>query len=75
MTFIEDSPLGLVICSALLALGFWLLAKGGDYLVSGGLGLANVSYGEDFVEDGPRVSFIKKLNPQSVSAAPIRKLA
>jgi cation:H+ antiporter len=40
MTFIEDSPLGLVICSALLALGFWLLAKGGDYLVSGGLGLA-----------------------------------
>lgn len=42
--FIEnpDNTLrGILFCVGLLALGIWLLAKGGDFLVTGGLGLAN----------------------------------
>jgi len=41
MIFIEESPVGSLYCLALLSLGIWLLAKGGDYLVTGGLGLAD----------------------------------
>jgi cation:H+ antiporter len=39
-TFIQEEPSGILYCIILLALGIWLLAKGGDYLVTGGLGLA-----------------------------------
>jgi len=42
-TFIENPEQvlrGILFCAGLLALGIWSLAKGGDYLVTGGLGLA-----------------------------------
>ena len=39
-TFIFESPVGLLYCIGLLAIGIWFLAKGGDYLVTGGLSLA-----------------------------------
>jgi cation:H+ antiporter len=41
MTFIQDSPAGFWYCIVLMALGIWLLAKGGGFLVTGGIGLAN----------------------------------
>jgi len=40
MTFILDAPSGILYCLGLLAIGIWLLTKGGGYLVTGGLGLA-----------------------------------